>query len=150
MIISPLPLERSSFQQKLGRKFLMAAFREASIKIVKKNKKGRGAKKKSGKPSPNKHRDRTATARGPEKSRGPGSSTKDGARRLRMKSLPIPSHLISSRLFCSLRRCGAATHPRATGAVASRSVAAAASARLLHLIPLMRKRARCQPLQIGI
>lgn len=75
----------------------MAAFRETSIKshvccplrTQRKNIKGVGGeKKKSGKISSNKHRDRTATARGPEKSRGPGSSTKEQARPLRVPSHP--------------------------------------------------------------
>lgn len=75
----------------------MAAFRETTIKritpaahcVCKEKKKRGGAlkKNKGGKTSLNKHWDGTATARGPEMSRGPGSSTKNRTRPLR-----APSH----------------------------------------------------------
>lgn len=88
--------ETPALQRELGKRVPTAACGEPSIKrvtpaplCVRKEGEGGGEKqgKKKKKNSPNKHWDRTATARGPEKSRGPGSSTKDGA-----GPLPAPSH----------------------------------------------------------
>lgn len=110
--ISPFPLlrerrERPTLQRELGRRVLIAAFRETSIQrvtpaahcVCKGKKRKGGVKNKNGKTSLNKHRDRTATARGPEMSRGPGSSTKDGTRPLRVPSHPglsAPSAAVGS------------------------------------------------------